>query len=165
MTASNQLLPAALDYYKFGVGSILKVDLDDGLNDLGYKVTVDHATGSITSTATSDAGTKTKINSAGHGLVDGQTVVISDTVNSNGVFVIEQTVANVSFVITDTFVGTDTGTWHSALTVVAADDDSAASITEVISDPVVPFVPDPTFVGSPISGLSGAFEIDSVTGL
>ena len=165
MVATNQVLPAAADYYKYGVGSIFKVDLDDGASDLGYKVTVDHATGSITATATSDAGAKTLITSANHGLVDGQVVVISGTTNTNGVFVIEQKTDN-TFVVTDSYVGDEaTGTWHSALTVINAAAGTAATITEAAGDKVLPHVPTPTFVGSPISGVSGAYQIDSADGL
>jgi hypothetical protein len=136
------------------------VDADDGKSDLGYRVSVDHATGLITAFADAGGGQVT-VTSAAHGLTNGEYVIISGTTNYNGYFVVANVTTN-TFEITDTWVSDDgTGTWHSALTVVAADDDSAASITEAQSDAIYPFVPTPTYVGSPISGVLGSAQADN----
>lgn len=162
VSAGNDILPAAADYYQYGVNSVVMVDADDGKNDLGYRVSVDHATGSITAFADAGGGQVT-VTSAAHGLTNGEYVIISGTTNYNGYFVVAN-VATDTYEITDTWVSDDgTGTWHSALTVVAADDDSAASITESQSDALYPFVPTPTYTGSPISGVLGALQADSTS--
>jgi hypothetical protein len=93
MAATDQMIVQTADQYKFSENSVVKIDGDDGLNDLGYKVSVD--------------------------------------------------------------------TSRPTFTIVNADDDSAASVSEDSTDPVVPHVPTPTFTGSPISGVSGAYTIDS----
>lgn len=159
MSASDQVIPAAADYYGFDANSVLMIDADDGTNDLGYRVSTDHATGAITAFADGGGGQVT-VTSAAHGLTAGQDVVITGTTSYNGTF----TVANVTtdtFEITDTWVADDaTGTWHSALTIVNADDDSAASVSEAQADVIYPYVPTPVFAGSPISGVSGAATVD-----
>ncbi len=60
----------------------------------------------ITAYATSDAGTKTEVTSAGHGLSNGDAVIISGTTSYNDTWAIEQ-VATDTFVIPTAFVADD----------------------------------------------------------
>ncbi|MHC4180582.1 MAG: hypothetical protein ACYSWU_24035 [Planctomycetota bacterium] len=165
ISADDMVLVQPADYYKYDENSVIMVDADDGANDLGYRVNKDHKTGSITAVADGGGGT-IQITSAAHGLENGDVVKVTECADAA-----YNITAEISGVTTDTFkytavwTATDTGTWHSAMEVVAADDDSAASITESDDDAVYPFTPTPTFTGSPISGVQGAFEIASVTAL
>ena len=61
---------------------------------------------SLTIFATSDGGTKTKITSTAHGLLDGDIITITGTISYNGVFTIEQKQTN-DFVIPQAFVADD----------------------------------------------------------
>ena len=65
----------------------------------------------ITAFATSDAGAKTQVTSAAHGLTDGDVVTITGTTSYNGSHIIEQKATN-TFVIPVAFVADDaTGVW------------------------------------------------------
>jgi hypothetical protein len=65
----------------------------------------------ITAFASSDAGAKTQVTSAAHGLSDGNVVTITGTTSYNGSHIIEQKTAN-TFVIPVAFVEDDaTGVW------------------------------------------------------
>jgi len=69
-----------------------------------------YATGNITAFADGGSGTVT-VTSAAHGLLEGQSVIISGTTNYNGTFQISSVTTN-TFKITDTWVVNDaTGTW------------------------------------------------------
>jgi hypothetical protein len=67
--------------------------------------------GAIAALATSDAGAKTQITSALHGLANGTVITVSGTTSYNGTYIVEQVATN-TFVIPKAFVANDaTGMW------------------------------------------------------
>lgn len=94
MVATNQMVVQTADARMFGENSVVQIDADDGLNDLGYRISVD--------------------------------------------------------------------TSAPTFTIVNADDDSAASVTESDTDTVTPFTPTWTDAGVPTTGITGSLTWDSL---
>lgn len=91
-------------------------------------LTVNYSQGtSITAWATSDSGTKSKATASGHGLSDGDTVIIKGTNNYDGTWVVEQVVATTSFVIVKAFVADDAKGLAICYKDISATDGTAAA--------------------------------------
>jgi len=88
------------------------ISVPDGYKDILSLVLVDaDSLQAITAFATSDAGLKTKVTSAAHGLSDDDVITITGTTNYNGSHIVEQSDTN-TYVIPTAYVADDaTGMW------------------------------------------------------
>lgn len=156
MAASTAMIIDTADRNIMRANSVVKIGTQDNTG-AGYRITA-IPSGSITAFADGGGGLVT-VTSAAHGLLNGQVVAITNTTSYDGTaYTVAGVTAN-TFNITATWVANDAcGTWTSVskFTIEAA-------CTSADDSAVVPYVPTPTYVGSPIAGVLGSFQIATTT--